>query len=209
MIKNIIFDLGNVVIQNPNLELVKKFFKNEEDAKKVNSFIFKSEYWKELDLGKITNKEAAEIIIRSKKIQLENYNEFTKFMLEWFKECKPNIEVMEIANKLRKNNYKIFVLSNMAESTYKHFENNYDFFKKLDGSIVSGFVGIKKPDERIFKLLVEKYKLNFNECLLIDDDDTGKTYEIANKLEIKGRNVNPNDAKDIETLLAENNIKYK
>ena len=41
MIKNIIFDLGNVIVQNPNIDIVKKFFKEEKDAINFNEYIFK------------------------------------------------------------------------------------------------------------------------------------------------------------------------
>ena len=42
MIKNIIFDLGNVIVQNPNIDIVKKFFKEEKDAINFNEYIFYS-----------------------------------------------------------------------------------------------------------------------------------------------------------------------
>lgn len=52
MIKNIIFDLGNVIVQNPNIDTVKKFFKEEDDAIIFNNYIFKSEFWKMMNLGR-------------------------------------------------------------------------------------------------------------------------------------------------------------
>lgn len=45
MIKNIIFDLGNVIIQNPTLNVVKEFFTEENDAIVFDKYIFKSEFW--------------------------------------------------------------------------------------------------------------------------------------------------------------------
>ena len=50
MIKNVIFDLGNVVIPNPKMEVVKQFFKDEKDAQVFNNYIFKSKYWEMMDL---------------------------------------------------------------------------------------------------------------------------------------------------------------
>ena len=44
MIKNIIFDLGNVIIQNPTFDIVKTFFTDESDAITFNNYIFKSEF---------------------------------------------------------------------------------------------------------------------------------------------------------------------
>lgn len=70
MIKNIIFDLGNVIVQNPNIDTVKKFLKEEKDAITFNNYIFKSEFWKMMDLGKITNLEIANIIKEQKLVDV-------------------------------------------------------------------------------------------------------------------------------------------
>ena len=59
MIKNIIFDLGNVIVQNPSTETVNAFFKDKNDAIKFSNYIFKSEFWKLMDLGQISNLEVA------------------------------------------------------------------------------------------------------------------------------------------------------
>lgn len=44
MIRNIIFDLGNVIVKNPTIDIVKQFFKDEDDVRKFNEYIFKSDF---------------------------------------------------------------------------------------------------------------------------------------------------------------------
>ena len=207
MIKNIIFDLGNVIIQNPNFDIVKIFFTEENDAIIFNNYIFKSEFWKMMDLGLITNIEIANIIKEQKLINVKNYNEIEDFMLNWFSKCIVNKNIMELGMKLKENGYKIYILSNMAKETFEYFSNKYKFFSIVDGTIVSAYEGIKKPDSKIFEILLKKYSLNPEECLLIDDDDTNRTLEIANTFGIKGRRVIANNFDDIKCLLEENNIK--
>lgn len=82
MIKNIIFDLGNVIVQNPNIDLVKHFFKEEKDAIAFNEYIFKSEFWKDMDLGKITNLEIANRIREQKLINVNDYYDDTNRTIE-------------------------------------------------------------------------------------------------------------------------------
>ena len=65
---------------------------------------------------------------------------------------------------------------------------------------------MKKPDERIFLKLLNRYNLEAEECLFIDDDDTGRSYETANKIGIKGRRVIPNSKEDILCLLKEYDV---
>ncbi len=74
---------------------------------------------------------------------------------------------------------------------------------------MSAFVGVKKPDKRIFDILIEKYSLVPEECLLIDDDDTNRTIEVANSLGIKGRRVLSNNPEDVIKLLQENEIEIR
>lgn len=82
-------------------------------------------------------------------------------------------------------------------------------FKLCDGIVISAYEHIKKPDEEIFKKLLNRYKLLPEECLFIDDDDTGRSFETANKLGINGRRVLPNDSEDVLKLLEEYNIKLQ
>lgn len=206
MIKNIIFDLGNVIIQNPTIDTVKYFFAEEKDTINFSEYIFKSEFWKMMDLGKITNLEIANIIKEQKLVDVTNYDEVKNFMINWFSKCKVNAETMEIGKKLKQNGYNIYILSNISKATFEYFSKKYDFFNIIDGAIISAYEGIKKPDLKIFKLLLERYSLVADECLLIDDDDTNKTLEVANFIGINGRRVNSNDFNDVKKLLKENNI---
>ena len=54
---------------------------------------------------------------------------------------------------------------------------------------------------------MDRYGLNADECLFIDDDDSGKNYETANRIGIKGRRIMPNQVKDVKKLLLEFNVK--
>lgn len=209
MIKNIIFDLGNVIVQNPDINIVNKFFKKEKDAINFNEYIFKSEFWKLMDLGKMNNIKIANTIKEEKLVDVTNYDEVESFMLNWFTKCNVNFKTMEIGKRLKQKGYNIYILSNMSKATFEYFSKKYEFFTMVDGAIVSAYEGIKKPDSKIFELLLERYSLNAEECLLIDDDDTNKTLEVANFIGINGRRVNSNDSDDVIELLKENNIEIR
>lgn len=159
-----------------------------------------------MDLGKITNLEVADTIKKEKLVDVNNYDEVRNFMLNWFSKCVVNNDIMEIGKILKKNGYNIYILSNMAKATFEYFSSKYDFFDIINGAVVSGYEGIKKPEHKIFELLLERYTLVPDECLLIDDDDTNKTIEVANDMGIKGRRVNANDSNDVKELLKENNV---
>lgn len=102
MIKNIIFDLGNIIVQNPTLNTVKEFFTEESDASVFYKYIFKSEFWKMMDLGKITNLEIANVIKEQKLVNVKNYDEIKNFMVNWFSKCIINTDIIELGMRLKK-----------------------------------------------------------------------------------------------------------
>ena len=190
MIKNIIFDLGNVIINYNQDKIINNFTIDEDEKIFIKEKIFSSPEWRLLDLGQITNNVAIEEIQKRNDIK---YNKLINiFLHEWYKTQPINKDIVEIAKKLKERNYNIYVLSNMAKETYEYFKN-IDFFKVCNGIVISSHENVKKPDERIFNILLTRYKLNPKECLFIDDDDTNKSYETANKIGILGRKVEPND----------------
>lgn len=200
MVKNIIFDLGNVIINFNQQAIINRFAKTDDEKEYLMENNFKAPEWRENDLGEIDNDEA---IRRINKRHNNKYKELTEnFWYNWYKEQKINEDIVAIANILKDKGYNIYVLSNMANETYNYFKD-IDFFKLCNGIIISAQEHIKKPDERIFKILLDRYNLKSEECLFIDDDDTNKSYETANKLGILGRKVLPNDCKDIKKELEE------
>lgn len=200
MIKNIIFDLGNVIINYNQQDIINRFAKTDEEKIYIKEKNFNAPEWQRCDLGEITNEEASEII---NKRENEKYPELTKdFWQNWYKAQKINEDVVDIAKELKNKGYNIYVLSNMANPTYEFFCNHV-FFSLCSGIVISAQEHVKKPDEKIFYNLLNRYNLKADECVFIDDDDTGKSFETANKLGILGRRVLPNNSADMRKELEE------
>ena len=200
MIKNIIFDLGNVIINYNQKKIINNFTEKEEEIKYIYDEIFHAPEWTLMDLGDITNEEAIEIINKRNEFK---YGKLTQeFLQEWYKKQPINRDIVEIAKILKNNGYNLFVLSNMANQTYEYFKND-EFFSLCTGIVISAHEHVKKPDEKVYRLLLDRYNLNAEECLFIDDDDSGNNYETANKIGIKGRRIMPNSVEDVERLLSE------
>ena len=204
MIKNIIFDLGNVIINYNQKKIINNFTEKEEEIKYIYDEIFHAPEWTLMDLGDITNDEAIEIINKRNEFKYEKLTQ--EFLHEWYKKQPINRDIVEIAKILKNNGYNLFVLSNMANQTYEYFKND-EFFSLCTGIVISAHEHVKKPDEKVYRLLLDRYNLNAEECLFIDDDDSGKNYETANKIGIKGRRIMPNQAEDVKKLLLELNVK--
>ena len=199
MVKNIIFDLMNVIIKkDSNIETLMNFTNDVNKAEDLQKYIYKTEEWKLLDLGNIRHEQAIKEMQRKAPKEYEELIE--KVMNHRCQYFTVNEETVKIAKTLNEKGYHIYVLSNMSEFAYTYFKD-IDFFKLCDGIMISAYEHLVKPDEKIFKTLLDRYHLKPEECLFIDDDDTGKSLETANRLGILGRKVKPNDSQDVLTLL--------
>ena len=185
MIKNIIFDLGNVIISFNQKKIISNFTQKQEEIKYICDEIFHAPEWELMDLGNITNDEAIEIINKRNGYKYQKLTE--NFLHEWYKKRLFNNDVIKIAKDLNKKGYKLFVLSNMANSTYEYLRKN-EFFSLCSGIIISAYEHVIKPDEKIYRILLERYNLNAEECFFIDDRE--ENIIAGEKLGMKGHVLN-------------------
>ena len=198
MIKNIIFDLGNVLIRFKPEEFVNKNIKKEYREKFFNA-VFKGQEWADLDRGVLEYSDAVKIF--SEKIpecSSEIKKLFDNYILDVLEPIEKNIEIM----KSLKGKYKLFVLSNFHYPAFDYIFKNWEFFKYFDGKVVSGHCKLLKPEKKIYELLCLTYSLKPNECVFIDD--TKVNIESAEKFGIRG--IHLTDINILEEKLKENNL---
>ena len=76
---------------------------------------------------------------------------------------------VEILEDLRKKVPAVYALSNWPAETFPHARARFDFLEWFDGIVISGEVGLKKPDASIYRLLFERYGIEPGTTLFIDD----------------------------------------
>lgn len=166
MIKNIVFDMGNVLLDyNPEVPL-DAFCKTEEEKAVIRKELFGGPEWIQGDLGNMTNEERYESV--KQRVPEAVYPALKKCVYEWDICMKPIPGAMEFCEYIRQKGYGLYVLSNASDAFYDYFPKfaPLDFF---DGIIVSADIHIIKPDIRIYQHLLEIYHLVPEECLFIDD----------------------------------------
>ena len=166
MIKNIVFDLGNVLISFKPADFLDKTGYAAAAKNIIISDIFRSREWGLLDNGDITIAEAIEKISARSSLKIEEiasvFNLRSKIMYPINRNTK-------LLPALKKRGFKLYFLSNFPKDVFDEIYEEYEFFKFFDGGIISSKVRFSKPDIRIFKVLLEKYSLSAEECLFIDD----------------------------------------
>lgn len=162
MIKNIIFDLGNVILNDKPSIVLSKIKINSEECKLIENEFFSN--WNELDLGNITLEEH----LQNSNIPNVLKEKFKEILTKYYKHRNFNVEVINLINELKNNGYKIYVLSNNNKQAYEYLIE-LPMLKNVDGWIVSCDYHIMKPDSRLYKILFHKYNLIPEESFFIDD----------------------------------------
>lgn len=179
MYKNVIFDLGNVLLNfNPKEYLKNKI--SDEKIDEVYKAIFNSEEWVMLDRGTISEKEAIKNIVNR---NIDYGDEITLAFKDWYDLLTPIEETVEVLNDLKENGYDTYYLSNFHKLAFAEVTKKNKFFELFNGGVVSYAEKLIKPEEDIYKLILDRYKLNPSETIFVDDMDLN--IEGANKVGIK------------------------
>lgn len=167
MIKNIIFDMGQVLIYfSPEL-YIKRLGVPEEDCGLLLREVFRRMEWVQLDHGTITEAEAVESICRRVPSRLHKAVEELVFRW-WARPLNPVPGMKELIAEIKSKGCGIYLLSNANIQQCKYHDQipGTEYF---DGRIVSAECKLLKPQKEIYQLLLDTYGLQARECLFIDD----------------------------------------
>ena len=172
MIKNVIFDLGSVLINNDPSEYIKSLGYSEEKAKELNETLSSDTTWHDKDMGIYESyKECIPVFQRNHPELAEEIVMF--FQDGWMSKIyRPIEENMILYERAKELGYPIYLLTNYSVDGFAHLETNYDFIREAQGKIVSSHVHCCKPDKKIYELLLDKYDLKASECIFFDDNPT-------------------------------------
>lgn len=181
MIKNIIFDIGQVLARFRWREYIDEFGYSNEVKDRLGKATVLSPYWNEVDRGVKTTEEIVELCVSyDKGIEQEIrkfFEDTSKLVVEfdysydWIKE-------------LKEQGLKIYLLSNYGESNFAHIKDVFRFFTLVDGGVISYQEKCIKPEEKIYQILLDRYELDPSECIFIDD--LAANIEGAKRLGIHG-----------------------
>lgn len=167
MIKNLVFDFGNVLIEWNPAKILAAFVK-EEDRKRIKAAIFDSGLWAQTDTGQLT----LEAAIQAAQTLLDSsYSAIVEAIFtHWYETVDVYHQLQEKIFEWAQLGYGIYILSTTSEIFYA-VENAglLPMTKVLTGKILSYEVGCAKPDKSIYQKLLTQYALHANQCVFIDD----------------------------------------
>lgn len=166
MIHTIIFDFGGVLVDwNPRY-LYSDYFQDDQKMEWFLENICTDEWNLEQDRGR-SLKEGTQILV-------EKFPEFQKeiemYYGQWETMLKDSIpRTVEILYEL-KSKFPVFGLTNWSAETFPIALKRFNFFQVFNGILVSGEEKLIKPDSKIFERMMDKFQLNPENCLFIDDN---------------------------------------
>lgn len=162
MLKNIVFDLGNVLVKFDSNELIYSFFNERQEE--VKSFYFDS-LWNEYDQGLYSVEEMIEKGVKQfPELELS----IKKLMYHWTEFVIPLKDNVAFIKDLKRLGYNVYILSNIPEDDTKYLRS-CGVFDNIGGGVFSYEYKKIKPDPEIFHILLKKYDLKASECLFLDD----------------------------------------
>ncbi len=183
MIKNVIFDIGNVLVDFRWRMLMEELGLPAETQAIFAKTVFGSRWWGELDHGIY---EEAEILAHFREDNKEHLDEFDLVWDNRGKLVEPYAYAVAWIEQLKASGLKVYLLSNYPRDVFTlHMECGcFPFLDRVDGRVVSGFVKMVKPNADIYEYLLSEYGLAAGECVFVDDRE--ENVETARALGMKG-----------------------
>lgn len=183
MIKNVIFDIGNVLVDFRWRVLMEELGLPAETQAIFAKTVFGSRWWGELDHGIY---EEAEILAHFREDNREHLDEFDLVWDNRGRLVEPYAYAVAWIEQLKASGLKVYLLSNYPRDVFTlHTECGcFPFLDRVDGRVVSGFVKMVKPNADIYEYLLSEYGLAAGECVFVDDRE--ENVETARALGMKG-----------------------
>jgi putative hydrolase of the HAD superfamily len=166
-IRNVVFDLGGVLLRWRPQELIDAFYADAALREALRREAFHHPDWIELDRGTIDEAIASERFARRLGRPLA---EMTDLFARVRASLTPVAPTVEVLKRVRgRGGLSLYVLSNIAEPIFRDLETRYDFFRLFDGIVISGAIKLVKPEPAIFEHLMERFAIEPEETVFIDD----------------------------------------
>ena len=165
MIKNVVLDLGNVMVRfYPDL-YISQFVDRKGEIDYFRRICFGKE-WSAGDRGLMSREEIIETICKKYPADAEMIHTIMDNCDETLRASKKNTALLK---KLREAGIGVYYLSNVGEQAFEYMKATHEFFNYMDGGIASYQEGLLKPDPAIFELFLTRYGKRAEECVFVDD----------------------------------------
>ncbi|MCL4530103.1 MAG: HAD family phosphatase [Chloroflexi bacterium] len=165
-IQAVIFDFGGVLVDWSPHNLYRHYFEQPHEIDRFLSEINFAEWNAQQDKGRPFAQAVAELS--------SEFPQHARLISAFHEHWEDSIDgpiagTVRILQKLKQFGYLLYGLSNWSAETFPLIREKFPFFDLLDDILLSGEVKLIKPDPQIFHFMLDKFKLEAQACLFIDD----------------------------------------
>lgn len=165
-IKNVVFDLGNVIVRWSPLEIIRLTFGSTESPEQLAKSLFQSQIWFDLNKGFISEAEAKSLYKQQHSLSSDDcerffyYAKHTQLLL---------YGSVDLVKRVKGAGYGVYALTDNVIEIVEYLKDTYTFWDLFDGAIVSAEVGLLKPQPEIYHSLLLQHDILAHETVFIDD----------------------------------------
>ena len=165
-VATVVFDFGGVLLDWDPRHLYQKIFADPTEMEWFLANVCTGDWNEAQDKGRPWPEAEAEAMARHPKYTAQ----IRAFRARWIEMVASPIHgTVEVLETIAARGVPLYAITNFAADTLREARAKYVFFHHFHGIVVSGEVGILKPDAAIFQRLAADYKLDLTTCLFIDD----------------------------------------
>jgi 2-haloacid dehalogenase len=169
---NVVFDLGGVLIDWDPRHLYRGLFADPSAMEEFLATVC-TQHWNERqDAGRRIAEAEAELIERhpdKAALIRAYYGQFDRML------AGPIHDAVAVLEALDAQGTPLYALSNWSAETFAHARRRFGFLARFRGIVISGEIGMIKPDPRVYRHLLETYRLRAADCVFIDDNPANVT----------------------------------
>lgn len=166
-IKNIVFDIGNVLIGwDPPAIVARAFAGHRDDPASMITLLSGNEVWRSLNRGEMTLEECK---LAYQRVHGLTADDAERLIAEVFAGMILIEETPPLMRRLHAGGYRLFALTDNVREVVAHLRLQHDFWDMFEGVTCSAEVGVLKPDPAIYRSLLDGHGLAPHETLFFDD----------------------------------------
>lgn len=167
MIKNVIFDIGMVLVHFRYREYMLELGMTDEQIEAVASHMIFNPLWNEFDRGA---RPFSDVLDEMKAAHPDEADLYDRFWEDPTRLCLSFPDTRDWLSGLKARGYKLYLLSNYPEDLFcRHWESSFSFTDLVDGKVISYEEKLTKPEAGIYQVLFKRYHLDPAECAYLDD----------------------------------------
>jgi len=164
--RSVIFDLGGVLLDWRPANVFAKCFRDLDSQEAARNAILMHDDWRSFDRGDISEPDLiARVCGRTSLSALD-----VQQVLDTIRDSLVELpETVDVLRELSARGVRLYCLSNMPVSIFQCVRERCSFWNVFSGVVISGEVGLIKPEHAVFEHLLARYKLNAIETAFVDD----------------------------------------